>query len=67
MPKFEKGDEVRLKSGGPVMTVEGIGDYSFGAGIEDGVVCIWFEGAELKDHIFDAATLVKHSSHASDT
>lgn len=43
---FEKGDLVRLKSGGPVMTVEQTGEhYTF-----DGtsVWCVWFEKVGAK-------------------
>jgi len=60
MEDLKKGDEVRLKSGGPIMTVQGIGDYSFSTGIEDGVQCIWFEGTKVQEKVFDRATLVKH-------
>ncbi len=60
MAQFEKGDEVRLKSGGPVMTVQDIGDFLFGASIEDGVLCVWFEEKEVKEKVFDRTTLVKH-------
>lgn len=62
MDEIKKGDEVKLKSGGPVMTVRDVGDYSFGAGIEDGVLCVWFEGAKPQEKVFDRATLVKHPS-----
>ncbi len=62
MENIKKGDEVKLKSGGPVMTVKNIGDYSFGAGIEDGILCIWFEGNDVKEKVFDMATLVRHES-----
>jgi len=37
--RFKTGDEVQLKSGGPIMTVE---KYSG----EHMVVCIWFEGGK---------------------
>lgn len=60
MSEIKKGDEVKLKSGGPVMTVQDLGDYIMGAGIEDGVKCIWFEDKDVKERVFDAATLVKH-------
>jgi len=60
MDDIKKGDEVKLKSGGPVMTVQNIGDYSFGTGIEDGVLCVWFEGTDVKEKVFDRATLIKH-------
>jgi uncharacterized protein YodC (DUF2158 family) len=40
MMSFVAGDLVRLKSGGPLMTVEQVGKTSFD---EDGVWCTWFE------------------------
>lgn len=63
MVELRKGDEVRLKSGGPVMTIQNLGDYSLSAGIEDGVLCVWFEGSEVKEMVFDSATLVAHRPH----
>jgi uncharacterized protein YodC (DUF2158 family) len=48
---MEIGDVVRLKSGGPRMTVEIITT-------ETAVVrCVWFDNEELKRGIFPAATL----------
>lgn len=48
------GDVVRLKSGGPLMTVESLDDYY-------GVMkarCTWFSNHELKDGVFPPETLV---------
>ena len=36
MSEIKKGDRVQLKSGGPVMTVQSVGDYSMGSSVEDG-------------------------------
>lgn len=47
---FKPGDVVRLKSGGPAMTVEQIASSGR-------VVCKWFEGKDLKIHLFVADTL----------
>ncbi len=38
---FEPGDMVRLKSGGPTMTVEQVGKKSMTG--EDAIWCVWFE------------------------
>jgi uncharacterized protein YodC (DUF2158 family) len=49
--KYEVGDLVQLKSGGPVMTVTGI--------LPDGerVHCKWFAGAKVETDTFATATL----------
>jgi len=57
MSEIKKGDVVQLKSGGPLMTVQATGDYSFGSGIVDGVHCVWFEKNEPKERIFDRVAL----------
>lgn len=41
MAQFKNGDVVRLKSGGPAMTVEGQGTYG-------GLICHWFNGSPGK-------------------
>ena len=41
--EFKVGDTVRLKSGGPEMTMKGIGQYAIGA-TEDNALCVWFDG-----------------------
>lgn len=57
MASFNKGDTVQLKSGGPVMTVEDVGEYTMSAGISDGVKCVWFDGKKRVSEVFDVATL----------
>ncbi len=52
MAELQKGDTVRLKSGGPVMTVSA---HMTGAGF----ACQWFVGGELKDGLFQPESLVK--------
>jgi len=52
------GDEVQLKSGGPVMTVQQMGDYT-PEGPEDGVLCVWFDGSNPMERVFAQATLNK--------
>lgn len=59
MQSFVKGDVVKLKSGGPKMTVSMTGDFSFTTGIENGVQCVWFEGDKAHDKVFDVAVLEK--------
>lgn len=54
--EFKAGDVVRLKSGGPDMTVEDIGKYGMGA-TTDRAKCVWFEGTKRKDDLFELATL----------
>ena len=51
---FEKGNVVRLKSGGPSMTVENVvKEGSPLAGISAGdIVCIWFDNGKLERKAF---------------
>lgn len=51
MAKFETGDIVRLKSGGPGMTVN---EYS-----TLGAHCQWFAGGKLNSGYFSEAALVE--------
>lgn len=60
MADLKKGDKVRLKSGGPLMTISDIGDYSLGqVGEPNDAKCIWFDGKRLEEAVFDIATLEK--------
>jgi uncharacterized protein YodC (DUF2158 family) len=60
---FNVGDVVMLKSGGPAMTIEEIGEYSaFGVAGRNQAKCVWFEGTKRKNHksaIFEFSTLTK--------
>jgi uncharacterized protein YodC (DUF2158 family) len=60
MADFEPGETVRLKSGGPRMTVEQTGDDAFG---QDTVWCVWFEQVgnrqEVKRATFPPVALEK--------
>ncbi|SMC86862.1 YodC family protein [Chryseobacterium sp. YR221] len=46
---IKKGDVVKLKSGGPKMTVKGQGGPYW--------VCSWFDDLELKEGVFSAEQL----------
>jgi uncharacterized protein YodC (DUF2158 family) len=49
---FKPGDIVRLKSGGPSMTVESIDKK------ENGLLCLWFDEGQLEDAVFNDVVLV---------
>ncbi|WP_413540993.1 DUF2158 domain-containing protein [Burkholderia multivorans] len=53
---FAKGDTVKLKSGGPIMTIVRKSQYALDDG-GTGFICMWFVNEEPKDATFDAATL----------
>jgi len=55
MAEFKKGDTVRLKSGGPLMTVTNYGESSY-EGIK--VWCVWFDEKNKKiESTFDPEAL----------
>lgn len=53
---FSIGDIVRLKSGGPRMTIQNIGDYST-SGLKLGVLCVWFESTTKHSDVFHPDSL----------
>jgi uncharacterized protein YodC (DUF2158 family) len=55
--QFKPGDVVVLKSGGPKMTVESVGN-AFGG--TERVWCVWFEGIKKMDSDFSPESL-KHA------
>ncbi|NHZ62627.1 MULTISPECIES: DUF2158 domain-containing protein [Massilia] len=58
MSEIKKGMVVRLKSGGPKMSVVRISDYSEDGGPEEGAVCSWFdEKNKHEEKLFDATIL----------
>ena len=57
MSEIIKGDRVMLKSGGPVMTVQNLGDYTMSSGIEKGALCVWFDGNKPMEMVFDIEAL----------
>ena len=52
MSEFKPGDIVRLKSGGPQMTVESIDKK------DGGLLCLWFDEGQLEDAVFESVALV---------
>jgi uncharacterized protein YodC (DUF2158 family) len=58
---FQVGDVVELKSGGPSMTIEEIGNFHAWEA-EDQAKCVWFEKTTRKEGIFEFVTLVKATS-----
>jgi uncharacterized protein YodC (DUF2158 family) len=59
MDEIKVGDVVQLKSGGPDMTVEDVGDYTMTTGLTDGVKCTWFDGKKTATQVFGRQSLVK--------
>jgi uncharacterized protein YodC (DUF2158 family) len=51
--QFKVGDIVRLKSGGPPMTVSSIGSV-----MSEDIGCQWFSGRKMESGYFPAASLV---------
>jgi uncharacterized protein YodC (DUF2158 family) len=49
MRKFKSGDTVRLKSGGPLMTVH---DYHTNNPDDKRLTCTWFDNKEIKSATF---------------
>lgn len=54
---FKAGDVVKLKSGGPLMTVDSVGNYS---GVKK-VLCVWFENSNRYTNLFVPESLLKIS------
>jgi uncharacterized protein YodC (DUF2158 family) len=58
MERFQAGDAVRFKSGGPWMTITALGVYSgWTMSVADTVACQWFEGEKQHDTVVDVALL----------
>jgi len=60
--EIKVGDVVMLKSGGPEMTVEDIGDYRGSGGPSNGAKCTWFVEGEKKTEVFAIEALMKVES-----
>ena len=50
---FKPGDTVKLKSGGPLMTVNDVDGND--------VICVWFEGKDINERAFKSATLKREA------
>lgn len=59
MTLIKPGDQVRIKSGGPMMTVSAVE--------EDVAVCIWFEGKNQKVDRFNLVTLINKADLPTST
>lgn len=57
MNDLKVGDVVQLKSGGPLMTIEGIGKYGYVE--ETQAKCKWFEGKKVIENTFCLTTIEK--------
>jgi len=58
MERFQKGDVVRFKSGGPWMTITALGAYSgWTMCPTDTASCRWLEGDKELESVFDVALL----------
>ena len=50
MAEFKLGDTVRLKSGGPLMTIESIDEYEI-------ATCVWFDKKVLSSSQFNFTSI----------
>lgn len=57
---FKTGNTVRLKSGGPLMTVSSVCQEDYAPFSKGDVSCKWFEGEKIKGDRFKPAML-EHS------
>ena len=55
MSEIKIGDRVRLKSGGPVMTLSSF--FTNRQGVQDAASCTWFEGSKLNTDRFTLESL----------
>ncbi len=59
MNPFEIGEVVQLKSGGPLMTIHSIGDYS-PTGPNPGLLCVWFDDKKKVEDVFDPRAVERY-------
>lgn len=55
------GDVVLLKSGGPLMTVHNIGNYT-SQGLNPGILCVWFDQAKKVEDVFHPDAIEKYEN-----
>ena len=55
--QLNAGDTVRLKSGGPLMTIEEIAEYFGRTGIH--AKCVWFKEKTKSEELFKLSSLKK--------
>jgi len=55
--ELRDGDVVRLKSGGPPMTIEKIGKFGYEKEVR--AMCVWFDGKQRKAELFVLTSLEK--------
>jgi uncharacterized protein YodC (DUF2158 family) len=66
MERFQAGDAVRLKSGGPCMTITALVVYSgWTMRVADTVACRWFEGEKQQETVVDVALLERVASRGA--
>lgn len=64
---LKQGACVKLKSGGPVMTISGNDLESYtGKVMQDTFRCVWFQGTEMKSGSFHRSTLARVSAVETD-
>ncbi len=55
--RYKSGDQVQLKSGGPIMTVQEVID-SLGRDNAPAARCQWFSGSKLAQGVFPMSSLI---------
>ena len=66
MAQFQQGDVVRLKNGGPWMTITALGGSSgWTPSPAHAATCMWFEGHKQQETVFDVALLEKAAPHGA--
>lgn len=64
-PKFNVGDIVKLKSGGPDMTIQASHESDIGISLKNFYKCQWFAGKKLESGTFPPESLILVKSEES--